>query len=130
MIDCAIIGDSIAVDLAYKFPHCIMDAKIGIGSAAIIGRVQDPRINSATVVIISAGSNDPDNPRLTENLVSIRTKITGKVIWILPINQRAAKAVIQVAGLNQDRVVSFSPARDNVHPSNNNTLAKNIGQIP
>ena len=53
---CAIVGDSIAVDQFAYFPACIHDAKIGMPSANIIGRV-----HSADVLVVSAGSNDPDN---------------------------------------------------------------------
>ena len=108
---CAIIGDSIAIDAGRHIPQCIHDAKIGIGSAAIIGRVHD-----ADLVVISAGSNDPHNPRLAANLRTIRAKITGHVLWILPIDRTAALAVREVAAIRGDLIVTFEPAGDRVHP--------------
>src|SRR5712675_531166 len=55
---CLIAGDSIAVEVG-RFVPCTIDAKVGIGSAAIVARVRP-----ATTVVISSGSNDPFNPRL------------------------------------------------------------------
>ena len=109
---CAIVGDSIAVGVAeYSHGCSIVDAKIGISSSAIIRRVHD-----ADVVVISAGSNDPNNPRLVDNLKVIRAKCTHKVIWISPVNRVAAAAVRTVAALHGDTVITFIPGRDHVHP--------------
>jgi len=115
---CAIIGDSIAVGTAaaeslpasYRLP-CFMDAKVGIPSAQIIGRVHD-----ADVVVVSAGSNDPHNPKLVANLEAIRTKITGRVLWIVPQDRVAAAAVRSVAAKHSDLIVTFTAGRDGVHP--------------
>jgi hypothetical protein len=108
---CAVIGDSIAVDVGRAMPQCAMNAKIGIGSAAIIGRVV-----AADLTVISAGSNDPLNPALASNLESMRNRCKGRVIWILPIQPHARNVVGGVAARHGDATVSFAPARDNVHP--------------
>src|SRR5580700_9449292 len=108
---CAVVGDSIALGVSPYLPECTVDAKIGISSAAVIGRVHE-----ADVLIVSAGSNDPDNPSLVSNLERIRAKATGKVIRIRPVNLKAAMAVLHVAGQHGDLVVSFEPGRDHVHP--------------
>ena len=118
MIPCALAGDSIAVGIAPFFKHCVVDAKIGISSAAIIGRVHD-----ADVLVVSAGSNDPRNPHLEANLKIIRAKASGKVIWISPIDRTAAEAVVRVAAIHGDRVVRFSSGRDHVHPRSEGSLA-------
>ena len=74
---CLIAGDSIALDIARHAPQCAADAKIGIGSAAIVARV-----HPAPLVVISAGSNDPDNPRLVRNLTEIRVRAGfSRVVW-------------------------------------------------
>jgi hypothetical protein len=109
---CLIAGDSIALDVAAYAPHCAVDAKIGIGSAAIVARVRPAR-----TVVISAGSNDPDNPRLAANLAAMRARAdTAHVVWIVPVHPRAAVAVIAVAHARGDQVVPFVAARDHVHP--------------
>jgi len=126
VIDCLIAGDSIAVGVA-AFLHCKrVDAKIGIGSQAIVDRV-----SPAPVVIVSAGSNDPHNPLLAVNLTNIRANAgeTSKVIWILPIDKRARETVIAVAHEFGDVVISFAPARDHVHPKCDRCLAEAIAKV-
>ena len=121
---CAIVGDSIAEAMNSYFPACLHDDKIGISSAAVIGRV-----HSADVLVISAGSNDPDNPKLLQNLRAIRTKATGKVIWISPRAERyptAAKAVTTVASEHGDKVVMFHASNDGTHPKYNGQVAAAI----
>jgi hypothetical protein len=109
---CLIAGDSIALDVAHNARRCASNAKIGISSAAVV-----PRVHPAPLVIISAGSNDPDNPRLERNLTEIRQRAgSSKVVWILPVNGRAAGAVAAVARRSGDRTVAFAPGRDHVHP--------------
>jgi hypothetical protein len=119
---CAVIGDSIAIDVAAAFHgRCEVNAKIGIASNAIIGRVI-----SADVTVISAGSNDPDNPHLADNLRRIRAKISGRAIWLLPIATRPRTLVELVASEHGDQVVAFHPAHDNVHPKHPAEIAKRI----
>ena len=118
---CAIVGDSIAVDQFAYFPACIHDAKIGVPSANIIGRV-----HSADVMVVSAGSNDPDNERLLQNLQAIRAKATGKVIWIVPLNKKAARAVLTVARDHSDSIVTFHASNDGTHPKYNGQVAAEI----
>jgi hypothetical protein len=109
---CLIAGDSIALDVGRYAPNCALDARIGIGSAAIIARVRP-----ATLVVVSAGSNDPDNPRLVRNLEAMRARAgQGRVVWILPTHPRAAAAMLAVARQHGDAAVPFAAARDNVHP--------------
>lgn len=120
MIDCAIVGDSIAIGVAPYLPECEVHAKIGVPSLTIVGYVRD-----AAVVVISAGSNDPTNPKLYMHLRAIRAKITGRVIWILPQHPRAASMVRQAARPG-DGIVTFRPAGDRVHPRSNTALARSI----
>src|ERR1700744_3839766 len=92
MIDCAVVGDSIALGVGTELHRCAVNAHIGIPSAEVIGRVQH-----ANVLVVSAGSNDPHNPQLEQNLRAIRAKATGKVIWISPMDPVAAAVVRRVA---------------------------------
>jgi hypothetical protein len=121
---CAIVGDSIAAAAGPYVPACKVNAKIGIPSSAVIDRV-DP---SADVNVVSAGSNDPDNPQLRGNLERIRAR--GKrMIWILPIDTEARAAVQAVAAGHGDPVVAFAPAGDNVHPLSEVALARSIAAV-
>ena len=121
---CAVVGDSIAVGAGKYMRACKVNAKIGISSRAVIGRV-DP---SADVNVVSAGSNDPDNPNLRGNLERIRSR-AKRAIWILPIESRARAAVQAVAAEHGDPVVSFAPAGDNVHPRSEVALARSIAAM-
>lgn len=120
---CAIIGDSIAIGLALVMQahghFCDVAAQVGVSSKTVIEEVHD-----ADVVVVSAGSNDPRNPKLFDNLVTIRSKIHGSVIWIQPVNKRAADAVWKVADQYGDSLLAFPPGKDNVHPKSYEDLAE------
>lgn len=121
---CAIVGDSIAVGAGQYLRSCKLNAKIGIPSRAVIDRV-DP---SADINVVSAGSNDPDNPALRENLERIRQR-ANHTIWILPVVPRAREIVRAVATQHGDPIVSFAPSGDQVHPKSENELARAIDAV-
>lgn len=123
-VSCAIVGDSIAVGAGKYLRSCKLNAKIGIPSGAIIARI-DP---SADINVISAGSNDPDNPALRENLERIRER-ANRAIWILPVVPNARETVRKVAARHGDPIVSFTPSRDQVHPQSENALARDIDAV-
>jgi hypothetical protein len=105
--------------------RCAVNATVGLPSAEIIGRVQH-----ANTVVISAGSNDAHSPLLESNLRAIRERAVNArvmhVIWIAPMDARAAAAVLRVARLHGDRVVHFKPRPDNIHPASYTTLADRV----
>jgi hypothetical protein len=115
---CAIVGDSIAVSVGRFIEECLVDAKSGIPSAEVI-----PRVHPADVLFVSAGSNDPRNPRLEDNLRMIRAKASAAVVWIVPISPTAAVAVERVAATHDDPIVRFEPSSDGVHPKSYSDLA-------
>lgn len=121
---CAIVGDSIALGISMQMPACRHSAKVGIPSDAVIARVDA----SVEITIVSAGSNDPLNPKLRDNLKRIRNR-AKRVIWVLPINAQARAAVTAVAAAHGDRVVSFAPAGDHVHPQSYAALAKTVAAV-
>ena len=125
--DGAIIGDSIAVGLGAQFRHgATVNAKVGISSGAIIARAGV----SARWVAISAGSNDPANKRLPANLESIRARVhAGQIIWIIPRNATAAKAVIGLAHRHGDNTVGFLAGRDGIHPQSYVALARDVAGV-
>jgi hypothetical protein len=118
---CAVVGDSIALGAGKFLQACKIDAKNGISSAAVVARVD----RTSDVNVISAGSNDPENPNLRANLDRIRSRARD-VIWILPIDNRARSVVQEVAAAHGDPVVSFAPAGDRVHPRSEMALARSI----
>jgi hypothetical protein len=112
MLDCLIAGDSIALGLQSRVPECTVDARVGASSAEIIGKVKD-----SIVLFVSAGSNDALDPHLEQNLMVMRVKTTGRVIWILPVNDRAAKIIMEVARKFKDDCIGFGGGPDKVHPT-------------
>jgi hypothetical protein len=117
-MDCAYIGDSIAVGLEQLDTNCAVYARVGASSEFITRRYRN--VDADDYVVISMGSNDPNNPRLLENAARLRRTITArKVIWILPYNRVAAGVISIVAGRFRDSVVDLRPvpSRDAVHPN-------------
>lgn len=124
-MDCIAIGDSIAVGVG-QAAHCSINAKVGASSSYIADHVVS---SSRDVAVISAGSNDPSNPKLRTNLDKIRSKITAKrVVWILPYDRKAAAVVKAVAVQHGDGYVDLSgfKTRDGVHPSSYRSVARKL----
>lgn len=117
-MDCAYIGDSIAVGLEQLDTNCAVYARVGAGSEFIARRYRN--IDAEDYVVISMGSNDPNNPKLLQNAERLRRSITArKVIWILPYSRVAAGDITIVAREFRDSVVDLRPipSRDGVHPN-------------
>lgn len=125
MLECLIVGDSIAQGVGQQLPQCQLNAAQGIPSAQIVGRVHD-----AKMVVISAGSNDGDMDRLWMALTTMRLQCFHEVIWLAPVDQKRGDIVRKVAAQFRDRVISFSPGPDGVHPFSYPVLARAVmGEI-
>ncbi len=124
---CFIAGDCLATrphGLGGQFSRCGVSARVGASSAAIV-----PMVPTGPVkwLVISAGSNDPTNPKLGANLEAMRARARAdRVIWVVPIHPTAARAVRAVAGGHGDAVVTFEPGRDRVHPRSYRALARGV----
>jgi hypothetical protein len=131
MIECLILGDSIAVGTAQYRPECAVYAKGGINSwqwrKNYLQRDWGILPQSKTV-IISLGSNDHKNVRTIMELQQIRKAVQAdRVFWILPHGNNPAGGIevewIQafvkvVAGENGDTVLPITRVQaDNIHPS-------------
>lgn len=119
MIDCLIMGDSIAVGIAQHRPECITYATVGVNSRKFV----DTHIAgdlSANTVVISLGANDSKNMKTLKELFALRQVVNAKrVIWVLPANNKnAAEAVSIVADKFEDKAVQISElSKDRVHPT-------------
>jgi lysophospholipase L1-like esterase len=122
MLECLILGDSIAVGTHQFRQECVAHAKGGINSWQFNKLYKDTVNFSSDSVIISLGSNDHKGIKTYEELQRIRSKVKAQhVYWILPnpekfINQ--AEDVKAIAMMNGDIVIR--PTRyqpDQVHPS-------------
>ena len=117
-----VAGDSIAVGVASQL-HWAHDAKVGAPSKDIIHRVPHGHFH---FLVLSAGSNDPMNPHLADNLNAMRRRAGGGVLWIAPVNAHARAVVTRVAHEHGDQVVTFTPGHDHIHPRSYAELAHRI----
>lgn len=121
MIDCLIIGDSIAVGTHMFRPECVSYAKGGITSHGWYKKFGEKDL-TANSTIISLSTNDWEKADTYGMLMNIRTKIkSNRVYWIEPNVQSkpdAVKHVKRVAEQFGDTVIPttrWSP--DKIHPS-------------
>jgi lysophospholipase L1-like esterase len=120
MLECLILGDSIAVGTHQARPECVAYAKGGWNTWQWN---RDYLKNSliAKTVIISLGSNDHKGVRTKAELQRIREKVgtTARVFWILPaINPEVQAIVKSMAEEYGDTVLPITRLqKDGVHPS-------------
>jgi len=120
MIDCLIMGDSIAVGTAQVRQECVSYSKGGINSYQWLNANVGKSPYVAKTVIISLGSNDHKYVKTLTELRTIRelTK-ADRVYWILPaIKPDIQEMVKKVAAENGDIVLPMTRLqKDGVHPS-------------
>lgn len=116
MIECLFLGDSIAIGARVHAPRCEVIAENGVTSKRF-NQVYEPV--PAKSVIISLGSNDHRQIKTREEIEMLRSKVTGKVYWILPaIKPDVQKIVKEVALANDDIIITIPDLqRDGVHPT-------------
>ena len=126
MLECLILGDSLAVGVGQIRQECVTYAKSGINSYDYVNRhiLHTKGNNQAKTIIISLGSNDTKNINTFEELDTLRQLVQAdRVYWIMPnIKETKRKAVWEVARKYNDHVldargVDRSP--DAVHPTYN-----------
>lgn len=124
MLDCLIMGDSIAVGTAQFKQECTAIAKGGINSWQYNRQYVKDRNSDfgAEVVIISLGSNDHKGVKTYKELEFLRQRIKAqRVYWVLPNRElfpTQTDDVERVAKEFSDFVIK--PTRyqsDKVHPS-------------
>lgn len=93
MIDCIVLGDSIAVGTQMQRYECVSYAKSGINSWQWNKLHGDKNI-TANTVIISLGTNDHKFVKTEKELLAMREKVNGKkVFWILPVGNSPESGV-------------------------------------
>lgn len=124
MLDCLILGDSIAVGTHMFKQECTTIAQGGINSHQYYSKFVKNKTNNfgAEVVIISLGSNDWDGIKTYNELYYLRDRIKAeRVYWIQPNPEkfpRQADDVKLIALSYGDFLIK--PTRyqaDKVHPS-------------
>jgi lysophospholipase L1-like esterase len=120
MLECLIVGDSIAVGTATARPECVAYAKGGINSYQWLNKNIDKMPLTAKTVIISLGSNDHKYVKTESELQVIRALTKAdRVFWILPAIKPDIQAIVRkVAAQHGDTVLPITRLqKDGVHPS-------------
>ena len=131
MIDCMILGDSIAVGTHQYRPECAIYAKGGINTEQWRKQYLEKDSGSlpaAKTAIISLGSNDHKGISTRYELEKIRAAVNAEhVYWIMPHGNNPASGIgidwIQifvkvVAGIHNDTILPITRVQsDNIHPS-------------
>jgi lysophospholipase L1-like esterase len=118
MIDCLILGDSIAVGVSKNRPECDVIAKSGITSPNFV-KAHITKNLSADTVLVSLGSNDAGVNTL-QALTKLRKTIRAKsVYWILPAQFTDARYTVEKIALkNGDTIVRIPDvSADGIHPT-------------
>ncbi len=118
MIECLILGDSIAVGTHFAKPECEVHAQVGINSRNFNKKYKNDF--AAKIVAISLGSNDHKNIKTINELIELRNRVKAdKVYWIVPANNLEIQVAVEnVAEMFEDwtiRIPHLSP--DGVHPT-------------
>jgi hypothetical protein len=129
MLDCAYIGDSIAVGLEQQDRRCEVHARVGASSRFIVNNYTGRGGDDYTV--ISIGSNDSDPATVFRNAARLRATISSrKVIWVLPYKREMANVLIRLirTSYRRDTYVDLSLFRsnDNVHPRSYGNVSEHI----
>jgi lysophospholipase L1-like esterase len=124
MLECLIMGDSLAVGVGQVRTECVTRAKGGINSYDYVNRhlLYTKGDTQAKSVIISLGSNDTEKINTFEELDTLRQLVQAdRVYWILPaIKEEKRKAVWAVANKYHDHVIetrNHDLSTDRVHPT-------------
>jgi lysophospholipase L1-like esterase len=118
MLDCLVLGDSIAVGVGQARPECQVIAVSGITSERFVQTFLATQ--TAEVAVISLGVNDSAGMDTVANLRRLRATVTARTVyWLLPgTNPHAREAIRAVATLYPDRLIDLAPlaGADGLHP--------------
>ena len=136
MIDCLILGDSIAVGTAQARPECVAYAKTSLNSSQFNKKYPQPF--NGKVVVISLGSNDHKYIKTEKELFKLRVRVQAETVyWILPAGNsktseipvvRIQEHVESIAEMYGDWIIRIpSLSKDGIHPTGKGY--KKIGEI-
>ena len=128
MIDCMIVGDSIAVGTAAVKTECAADYAVGgLNSWQWNRRFKDVNL-SASMLIVSLGTNDHQYVNTRKELEAMRKRVTAnRVFWVLPMGNNPKSgvslediqaAVVEIAEKHGDVIIATKRLqKDGIHPS-------------
>jgi hypothetical protein len=124
MLECLILGDSIALGVANHKPECAVIARVGITSENWYKTFTTNPItkNKFKIVVISLGSNDYKNTT-AESLYNIRKHINADIVfWITPsltLKPVQRTLIKELVNEFKDKVIESHPhiGYDGIHPT-------------
>ena len=127
MIDCMIVGDSIAVGTHNVRTECAEYATGGLNTWQWNKKYRDANL-TARSVIISLGTNDHQYIKTRKELEAMRARVNADhVYWVLPYGnnpksgvtiETIQSTVTAVARAHGDTIVPFTRVqKDGIHPS-------------
>ena len=119
MLDCLILGDSIAQGISTVRKECVAYVQSGINSRNWNNRFIVKEL-SANTVIISLGTNDPETVNTFKELLTLRDLVAGKkVFWIMPPIKPAVQDIVRIIAHNyKDTILEITElSKDKVHPT-------------
>ena len=119
MIDCMVLGDSIAVGIGRARPECVAYVKQGIDSYTWNNRNIYKNLSAGTI-IISLGTNDGPQVNTFQEILALRQLVSAaRVFWILPANNPAVQDIIKIVARNYKDTVLTIPklSKDRLHPT-------------
>ena len=119
MLDCLILGDSIAQGISTVRKDCVAYVQSGINSRNWNNKyiVNDL---SADTVIISLGTNDPDTMNTFKELLALRQLVSGKkVFWVMPPIKPSVQEIVKIIARSYKDTILEIPelSKDKVHPT-------------
>lgn len=125
MLECLVMGDSLAVGIGQIRKECVTYAKSGINSVNYVNNfVLKKYPDNAKTIIISLGSNDTKNIDTYDELTALRSMVKADIVyWIIPnIKEEKRKHVWMVAQKFGDHVLDARNSErsiDTIHPTYN-----------
>jgi lysophospholipase L1-like esterase len=119
MLECLILGDSIATGIHMFRKECTAYARVGINTSNFIKKYAVQSL-SAETVIISLGTNDSDGMNTYRNLQKLRKKVKAKkVYWVLPVQFTKQRDFVEMVAAENNDILIRIPyvSQDKVHPS-------------
>jgi lysophospholipase L1-like esterase len=119
MIDCMIIGDSIAVGTQQFRKECVAYATGGLNTKQWNNKYRSADLTAGSV-IISLGTNDHDGVNSFKELLAMRERVTAeRVYWIMPPIKPHIQAMVEIISRNyNDTVITTNRLQaDKIHPS-------------
>lgn len=119
MIECLIVGDSIAKGISQVRTECVAYVQSGINSRDW-NDAYVKKIKPARITIISLGSNDFKNLNTEIELVALRSFVNSdRVFWIVPAIKPEKQTIVKnIANHYGDTIVTIPElSADKVHPT-------------